>query len=492
MDQARKASKPVTREELLAVVDTQQKQIAAQEAQIAALVAENTALKARVAELERRLGLNSSNSSKPPSSGGLQKPARVGSRRETSGKKPGAQEGHEGKDLRQVTNPDSIINHYPEQCSGCGGVLDAGTAGDYRKRQVLDLPEPQPLKVTEHRAHVCCCPTCGEQTQACFPEEVTAPAQYGANIAAVIVYLQVRHHIPEDRVVEIMGDVFQIDLAAGTVGAMVTRTAESFTEAAAAIGDRIRTAAVKHMDETGFRVGGRLLWLHVASTCLLTFYRVAVQRGEMMADVIGTIAHDCRGPYFRMPGVMHALCNAHLLRELQALMEFEKEPWAFAMSRFLRQACHAVHPAQERQIALKPRFVQYMLARYDCIVSQGLAFHEAQAPPEGGPSASAKKRRGRIKKRIGHNLVGRMRDHRDRVLRFLTDPAVPFTNNQAEQDVRMMKVKQKVSGGFRSLTGAEAFATLRSVLSTARKQGWPILATLKLDPVIFVQKLRIA
>jgi len=477
MDSSTQPSQPPTIEELLAV-------IAAQQAQIATLVA-------RVAELERRLGLDSSNSSKPSSSDGFKKPPRrISSMRQASGKKSGGQEGHTGKTLRQVDNPDKVINHYPEQCQGCSAALSEEMATEYQKRQVFDLPEPQPLQVTEHRAHVCCC-SCGTKTVGLFPEDVTAAVQYGAVITATIVYLQIQHHIPEDRVVEIMRDLFKIDLAAGTIGAMVTRTAESFGDAAAAIGDRVRTEAVKHMDETGLRVSGKTLWLHVASTYLLTFYRVAVQRGSMMSDVIGTIVHDCWGPYFKMANVSHALCNAHLLRELQALMDFEKEPWAFAMSRFLRQACHAVHLAQERKTTLKPSFFQYMLARYDYIVSQGLAFHAAQAPPE-NPNPTAKKRRGRAKKRIGHNLVIRMRDHRQSVLRFITDPAVPFTNNQAEQDVRMMKVRQKVSGGFRSLTGAESFATLRTVISTARKQGIDILETLTQDPAVFLQKLKSA
>jgi transposase len=477
MEPSTQPSKPPTIEELLAV-------IAAQQAQIATLVA-------RVAELERRLGLDSSNSSKPSSSDGFKKPPRrISSMRQASGKKSGGQEGHAGKTLRQVDNPDKIVDHYPEQCGGCGAALSAVMARDYQKRQVFDLPEPQPLQVTEHRAHVCCC-SCGTKTAGVFPDDVTAAAQYGAVMTATIVYLQIQHHIPEDRVVEIMGDLFKIDLAAGTVGAMVTRTAASFADAAVAIGNRVRMTAVKHMDETGLRVSGQTLWLHVASTCLLTFYRVALQRGAMMTGVIGTIVHDCWGPYFKMSGVLHGLCNAHLLRELQALMDFEKEPWAFAMSRFLRQACHAVHLAQDRQNTLKPSFVHYMLARYDCIISQGLAFHAAQAPPE-SRNPTAKKRRGRIKRRIGHNLLVRMRDHRESVLRFITEPAVPFTNNQAEQDVRMMKVRQKVSGGFRSMTGAESFATLRSVISTARKQGLSMLDTLTQDPAIFLQKLKTA
>ena len=477
MDPSTQLSKPPTIEELLAV-------ITAQQAQIATLVA-------RVAELERRLGLDSSNSSKPSSSDGFKKPPRrTSSMRQASGKTSGGQEGHAGKTLRQVDNPDKVIDHYPKQCQGCSATLSEEMATKYQKRQVFDLPEPQPLQVTEHRAHVCCC-SCGTKTTGHFPDDVTAAAQYGAVITATIVYLQIQHHIPEDRVVEIMHDLFKIDLAAGTVGAMVTRTAESFADAAAAIGDRVRTVAVKHMDETGLRVSGKTLWLHVASTCLLTFYRVAGQRGAMMTDVLGTIVHDCWGPYFKMANVIHALCNAHLLRELQALMDFEKEPWAFAMSRFLRQACHAVHLAQDRKKTLKPSFVQYMLQRYDCIVSQGLAFHAAQAPPD-TRNPAAKKRRGRPKKRVGHNLATRMSDHRQSVLRFITDPAVPFTNNQAEQDVRMMKVRQKVSGGFRSMTGAEAFATLRTVVSTARKQGLDILETLTRDPAVFLQKLKTA
>lgn len=231
MDPSAHPSKPPTTEELLAVIAAQQSQI--------------TTLIARVAELERRLGLNSTNSSKPSSSDGFKKPPRrISSMRQASGKKPGGQEGHTGKTLRQVDNPNKVINHYPEQCRRCSAALCEDMATEYQKRQVFDLPEPQPLQVTEHRAHVCCC-SCGTKTAGLFPDDVTAAAQYGAVITATIVYLQIQHHIPEDRVVEIMRDLFKIDLAAGTVGAMVTRTAESFADAAAVIGDRVRTAAVK-------------------------------------------------------------------------------------------------------------------------------------------------------------------------------------------------------------------------------------------------------
>jgi len=461
-------------------------------AMVAALIAENQALKERVAELERRLGLNSSNSDKPPSSDGLKREPRVKSLREPSGKTSGGQAGHEGKTLRQVEDPDDVIDHYPPVCAGCGGALGAEVSTDYQKRQVFDLPQPQSIQVSEHRAHSCCCPQCGTQTQAAFPDEVTAAAQYGAYLGALVVYLQHWHFIPEDRLAELMRDVFGVDLATSTIAAMGQRKATALAELAATIGEHVKQAEVKHMDETGYRIGGTTQWLHVAATWLLTFYRTTIKRGDMLAGVMGIIVHDHWKPYFTMGGVLHALCNAHHLRELRALIEIEKEPRALAMFRFLRQTCHATNLARRRGTSLKPGFLAWLLARYDRIVAQGLTYHEAQPPPDAVASASGRNRRGRARRRVGHNLLLRLQSRKDDVLRFLTHPDVPFTNNQAEQDLRMMKVKQKISGSFRTSAGAQTFAILRTVMSTARKQGWNILHTLSQNPAILVQQLRTA
>ena len=249
----------------------------------------------------------------------------------------------------------------------------------------------------------------------------------------------------------------------------------------------MRQAAVKHLDETGYRVAGILQWLHVASTLLLTFYRPSPRRGTMPETITGIIVHDFWRPYFTINAVVHALCNAHHLRELKALIDHEKEPWALAMHRFLRHACHAANLARQHNKKLKPGFIAWMSARYDRILTQGFAFHESQ------PSfAVAGVRRGRVRRRIGHNLLLRLRDHKEDALRFLVNKDVPFTNNQAERDIRMMKLRQKISGGFRTTTGAKTFATLRTVLSTARKQGWNILETIAQNPAVLVRTLRIA
>jgi len=445
------------------------------------------ALLARVEELERRLGLNSSNSGKPPSSDGLKKPSRVNNQREKTGRKSGGQAGHEGTNLRQVANPDKVIDHCPPVCTGCGGALGIERATGHRKRQVFDLPKPA-VQVTEHRAHLCWCPECGTETQAAFPDEVTAAAQYGATVVALVVYLQAWHLIPEDRLAELMSDVFGVDLATSTIAVMGQRKARELAGLAEYIEQQVKQATVKHMDETGYRIAGVLQWLHVASTWLLTCYRTSRKRGAMLAGVRGIIVHDFWRPYLTMDGVTHALCNAHHLRELKALIDIEKEPWAWALHRFLRQACHAANLACAQRRSLRPAFLAWLSARYERILAQGFAFHESQ-PPLGAWEC---KRRGRTRRRTGHNLLIRLRDHKDDTLRFLRDPTVPFTNNQAERDLRRMKVRQKISGGFRSDTGAQTFATLRTVLSTARKQGWNILVTLTTPPASLTQNLRTA
>ena len=455
-----------------------------------AQAAEIAALKARIAELERRLGLNSSNSSKPPSSDGLKKAARVSSLREDSGRKPGAQPGHEGETLRQVAKADKVVDHHPPVCSGCGAALAADASGDYTARQVFDLPEPQPLVVTEHRAFSCRCEACGATTRAAFPEEVRAPVQYGARIAAFVVYLLHYQLLPEDRLVELMADLFGVKLAAGTIAAMSRNCAGRLRGFAETLRDLVARAPVKHMDETGFRIGGKTQWLHVASTALLTFYRTCAKRGEMLANVVGIVVHDHWKPYYTMQGVLHALCNAHHLRELKALVEIEKEDWARQMQRLLRRACHAVNLARERGSLLEPRLIALLERRYDAIVARGLAFHEAQNPIARAPKNNGGERRGRKPRRTGHNLLLRLQTRKEDTLRFLHDPAVPFTNNEAERDGRMMKVKQKISGGFRTSDGAADFATLRSVISTARKQGWSVIDTLITEPAKLAARLR--
>src|ERR1700675_4817410 len=467
-----------SREELIALVVAQGAEIAA--------------LKAQVAELERRLGLNSSNSGKPPSSDGLKKPPRVTSLREPSDKPSGGQKGHKGETLRQVAEPDIIVDHFPSACTTCSLALTPEMATSHSARQVFDLPASAPLVVTEHRIHDCRCADCGAQTRAAFPQGVNAPVQYGPRLCAVVVYLLHYQLLPEDRLAQLMADLFGVKLVPATIARMSQACAKRFRDFADAVCERVAAAAVKHMDETGFRIGGRTQWLHVASTALLTFYRVCAKRGSLLANVIGIVVHDHWKPYYTIEGVLHALCNAHHLRELKALVEIEKEEWARKLQRLLRRACHITNRARERGVPLRPRLIECFERRYDAILAEGLAFHETQLPLVRAVIKAGGKRRGRAPRRTGHNLLLRLAKHKEDTLRFLRDPAVPFTNNQAERDGRMMKLRQKISGGFRSLQGAMDFALIRSFVSTARKQGWNIIDALSRDPSDLAKSLRLS
>jgi transposase len=456
------------------------------------LIALVAALRAHIAELERRLGLNSSNSGKPPSSDGLKKPARVSSLRERSGKKPGGQKGHKGETLRQATDPNEVVNHYPPACSMCGVGLDPKTSVGHSARQVFDLPQPQPLVVTEHRAHDCQCPACGAKTRALFPDGVNAPVQYGTRITAFVIYLLHYQLLPENRLTVLMADLFGVKVATATIARMSRTCAERLQGFVETVRDLVAGAPVKHMDETGFRIGGKTQWLHVASTALLTFYRVCAKRGSLLANVVGIVVHDHWKPYYTIEGVLHALCNAHHLRELKALVEIEKEEWARKLQRLLRRACHVTNRARERGVPLRPRLIECFERRYDVILAEGLAFHETQLPLGRAGIKGGGKRRGRTPRRTGHNLLLRLVTRKEDTLRFLHDPTVPFTNNQAERDGRMMKLRQKISGGFRSLEGAMDFALIRSFFSTARKQGWNIIDALTRNPSNLAKSLRLA
>jgi transposase len=464
--------------------------VAGYQALVAELRAQNAALVARVAELERQLGLNSSNSGKPPSSDGLKKPpARVSSLREKSGKKPGGQPGHPGKTLRRTQTPDVTVDHFPPACAGCGAALSEAMATDHTARQVFDLPEPQPLVVTEHRAHQCQCPACGAHTRAGFPAGVTAPVQYGTRIAAFVVYLLHYQLLPEKRLAELMADLFGVSLVTATIAAISQNCSARFAGFAAAVRDQVAAAAVKHLDETGFRIGGKTQWLHIASTMLLTFYRVSPKRGSLPQNLTGIVVHDHWKPYYTLKGVLHALCNAHHLRELKALVEIEREDWARKMQHLLRRACHATNLAREHSVPLSPRLIALIQRGYDAILAQGFALHDAQPALRCGTDQD--KRRGRKPRRVGHNLLLRLDTRKQDVLRFLSVPGVPFTNNQAERDGRMMKLRQKISGGFRSDAAATEFAVIRSLLSTTKKQGWDILQTLAAHPNSLIENLQL-
>jgi transposase len=447
---------------------------------IASLKREIEALRAENAELRRRLGLDSSNSSKPPSSDGLKKKPRIaGSLRGRSGKLSGGQKGHRGDTLRQVANPDRIVEHPATVCRHCCAGLDAGSVVGVEKRQVFDLPERM-IEVTEHRAAIHCCSTCRGETRAAFPEGVISPTQYGDRIKAAAIYLNVQQLIPEDRAAQALSDLFGAPLICpASLVAWVGKKARELGQVYEAIGQRVAEAGVRHLDETGYRIAGKLHWLHTTSSLSFTFYRAGEKRGDIPKDLQGgVVVHDHFLPYRGMDKVDHAFCNAHILRELQALIEFEKEPWAELMRAVLLDANAAVGKARETGAsALPPETIAAFVERYWAAVRLGLAYHR-QLPKLETKSPS----RGRAKQRPGHNLLERLKTFKTETLRFMTDFDVPFTNNLAEQDLRMMKVKMKISGCFRTLEGAKIFARLRSVVSTARKQTCNILQILAANP----------
>src|SRR3954467_12135750 len=282
---------------------------------------------ARIAELERQLATSSRNSSKPPSSDGLDKPAPK-SLRGRSGRKPGGQPGREGRTLRQVAVPDEVVVHQPGACRGCGGMLVADDLPiGVIRRQVFDIPTIT-VRVVEHRLISRRC-VCGALTCAAGPAGVTAPVQYGPHAAAIAVYLCLGQHLPVERTAGLLAELFGTPMSTGTVAAWTARAAaglEPFTAAAVA---GLAAAELVHADETGLRVAGRLHWLHVATSALFTGLFCHRRRGKEAIDAAGVLpsfagiaVHDAFTSYARYRSVTHALCNAHLLRELIAVVDF--------------------------------------------------------------------------------------------------------------------------------------------------------------------------
>ena len=454
---------------------------------VASLMRRIEALEAENAELRRRLDLDSSNSSKPPSSDGLKKKHRVlrGLRTRT-GKPSGGQKGHRGDTLRQVAEPDRIVEHAAERCAHCRARLLADSKAGDEKRQVFDLPE-KPLIVTEHRAAIHDCPACGRRTRAAFPEGVVSPAQYGERVKAAGVYLNAQQLVPEERTAQVLQDLFGAAACGATVAGWVRCKAEALASVYRSIGECVAAAPVRCLDETGFRIAGTTRWLHTASTPTHTFYRADEPRSAVPALQGGVVVHDHWRAYLSLETVDHAFCNAHLLRELQAVCELDKEPWAEVLRATLLDANEAVRNAKAQgTLALAPETIKGFEDRYWAAVREGLALHRSL--PAFDPSMNPKKRK---KQRPAHNLLIRFKTFKEATLRFLTDFAVPFTNNLAEQDLRMMKVKAKISGGFRTPQGAADFARLRSVISSARKQGFNILKALTLAPERLAVNLKV-
>lgn len=445
------------------IIAEQARIIKEQAQMIDALKAEIVVLKQRINDLERRLKLDSSTSSKPPSSDGLRKKPSPVSLRTQSQNSSGGQPGHKGSTRLQRANPDKIIRYTVSRCIGCNADLHGVREKHTIKRQVLDIPLPQ-IEVTEHQAEVKIC-SCGTKNIAQFPVDVTAPVQYGKNIQSYVVYLQSQQFIPENRVQMLLKDFFNVEISQGTLATCASNFANQLSSVQSELKNYLNQAPVKNLDETGYSIAAKTHWLHVLSNSNATLYRTSTKRSSLPEDLSGTVVHDHFKPYFRLTGVDHALCNAHHLRELKAVAELDKEVWAKQLIRLLLCAHHLSKSTSDK---LTPEKKQRVSLLYDTIITKGLEYHENLKP-------LMQASRGRRKRRTAHNLLIRLQKFKIETLLFLTNNLIPFTNNQAEQDLRMMKVKQKISGGFRTLEGASSFCTIRSFLNTARKQGKNIM-----------------
>jgi transposase len=433
------------------------------------------ALSQQVKDLQDRLAKDSHNSHLPPSSDRfVRQPTSL---RQKSEKKSGGQEGHPGTTLRFSEKPDEVIEHRVTVCSSCQHDLREVQACVTLRRQVVDIPSPQ-LLVQEHRAEQKQCPRCQHLTLASFPPAVTAPIQYGPRIGAVAVYLSQQQLLPLERSCEVLSDLLGVQMSEATVGQLIQRTACQLVGVEQQIKEALIEAPVIHQDETGVRVAGKGYWEHVTSTATLTHYHVDRSRGQEALNAIGILPlfkgisiHDGWASYF-LYDCEHALCLVHVLRELVFQAEQQQAVWAADLKELLLSMKQATQHAREQgKRWLDPlEVLDWELAFLRLLDEADQLTPRAMAPPGS---------KGRIKQSAARNLLDRLRKHQQAVFCFLEDLRVDFDNNQAERDLRMIKVQQKVSGCFRRLAGAQAFSRIRGYLSTLRKQGLPLLPALQ-------------
>ena len=449
--------------------------ISAMQDQIVSLSDKVEKLEARNQELESQKNKDSHNSHKPPSSDGFKQV--VKNSRVKSGKSTGGQEGHPGTTLTMVDKADHIVHHRVTRCAHCDNDIQHVSVKKLQHRQVFDIPKLR-IEVTEHQAEVKECPCCGEATSAPFPEGVTKVVQYGLDIKTFANYLNLYQLVPGDRLCQVFEEIFDRKISEGTLQRWFLGLYDNLEETEEIIKEHIQASPVVHADETGMRCNGHRDWVHVASTDTLTYYAIHPRRGKIAINAIGILKgftgrliHDCLGAYFSYQ-CKHSICNVHILRELQYSHEEEKQAFAKKMHKLLTRIHNTVCRARDRgSTSLSPATLRGYEKEYTKILALGFR-HNTK-------SAGQPHKRGRVTQTKSYNLLRRLRVRHDAVLAFMYDFAIPFTNNLAERDLRMLKVKQKISGTFRSELGAKIFCRVRGYISTARKNGIRIFDAIK-------------
>jgi len=441
---------------------------------------ENQKLNDRISELEARLNKNSGNSHKPPSSDGLKKPKNM---RDKSGKHTGGQPGHEGKTLNKIENPDEIVDLKPTQCE-CGGCL-SNVEGITRTRQVIEMPAIKVI-TTEYKTHELVCPNCNKVHKTEFPASVKQPVQYGENIQALMSYLTNYQLIPLERTVEILSDIIGQNVSEGTLVNVNNRLHKKLEEFETSTKHQLKGSSVVHFDETGMRSDGKTQWLHSASTEQLTHYAFHEKRGSEAAIDIGilpgfkgTACHDHWKPYYTFNDCSHSECNSHNLRNLKGIHENYKHEWAKNMSSLLIEIKKRVDTLKSEG-QTKMDFDE--ATKYNAIYKDIIAKGQLECP------ILVSEKTGRPKKNDSHRLLAKLEKYDIETLSFMYDFNIPFDNNLAERDIRMVKLRQKISGCFRGKEGPKVFCRIRSYISTCRKNGQKVMESLvkavKCEPFI--------
>ena len=435
-------------------------------------------LESRTKELEAQLAKYSANSHLPPSRDFQPKPRPQSvalKRGRPVKRKPGAQAGHAGSTLKMTDEPKWVHAQNLLECPGCGLSLKDTEISHIERRQVFDVPVEFKVEVTEYRVEHRHCGGCHQTVGGSFPKDVNAPVQYGPNLRALAAYLMHAQMLPYNRVREVLRELFGVDMGHGTIARINELYFNKLSIAEESAREQLSASLILHVDETGLKNNGEQNWLHVMSNEELTLLVPHQKRGGQAVEEIGVLKnfegrmiHDHWPPYYKVKNCSHAACNAHHLRELTFVGEDLKEPWALKMKDLLLEMHEKVESAKGKgQNHLQGALLERLERRYDQVLVEAARYHQKILPKPGVLNQ-------------GKGLMNRLRERRGETLVFMHDFAVPFTNNQAERDLRMAKLKQKVSGTFRTEQGMKDFARIRSYISTARKQNWPVLYALQM------------